>query len=163
MMIRGKAMRHALILCVAIIGTAPVSAMGQPPRDIRENALKDREQLQEFDEARRYGDPRDVREARRDLYEAEAEDRENWQAYRRTHLDLYARGNWRAPFHYRSYGIGARVHPSAFEDRYLIRDPYRYRLPPARRDLRWVRHYDDVLLVNMRTGRVHEVHRRFFW
>jgi len=28
---------------------------------------------------------------------------------------------------------------------------------------RWVRHYNDVMLVNVRNGRVIQVHRGFFW
>ena len=39
----------------------------------------------------------------------------------------------------------------------------RYRLPPAGRWQRWVRHYDDVLLVDTRRGTVIRVIRHFYW
>ncbi|WNO54281.1 RcnB family protein [Stakelama saccharophila] len=45
----------------------------------------------------------------------------------------------------------------------MIADPGRYRLDYPGRWRRWVRHYDDVLLVDVRTGRVLRVYRDFFW
>ena len=44
----------------------------------------------------------------------------------------------------------------------MIADPWRYRLPPARGYQRWVRHYDDVLLVDVRRGVVIQVIRGFY-
>jgi Ni/Co efflux regulator RcnB len=44
-----------------------------------------------------------------------------------------------------------------------VNEPGRYRLPPARGAQRWVRHYDDVLLVDTRRGRVIDVVRNFYW
>src|SRR3546814_13954691 len=70
---------------------------------------------------------------------------------------LYTRGNWRSPYRYHAFGAGARIQPGYYAQRYVIADPRRYRLPVARGPNRWVRHYDDVLLVNTRTGRVVDV------
>jgi hypothetical protein len=36
-------------------------------------------------------------------------------------------------------------------------------LPAAYGSYRWVRYYDDVLLVDVRNGRVVDVIRDFFW
>jgi Ni/Co efflux regulator RcnB len=44
-----------------------------------------------------------------------------------------------------------------------VNDPWRYRLENRGRNLRWVRNYDDVMLVDIRNGRIVEVHRNFFW
>lgn len=108
-------------------------------------------------------DRQEIREERRDLREAKREYRQDWREYRREHRNVYARGDWRSPYRYRSFGPGVRIEQRYYAPRYVIGDPWRYRLPAAHGPLRWVRHYDDVLLVNMRTGRVVEVHRNFFW
>ncbi|MFV0623845.1 RcnB family protein [Sphingomonas sp. ac-8] len=87
----------------------------------------------------------------------------DWRGYRDQHRRLYARGNWHAPFRYNSFRIGGRIAPSYYGSRYAIADPWRYRLPPVRPGQRWVRHYDDVLLVDTRRGRVVQVIRGFYW
>ena len=73
------------------------------------------------------------------------------------------RGQWRAPFRYYSFRDGARIAPQYYGSRYFISDPWRYRLPPAGYGQRWVRHYDDMLLVDTRRGYVVRVIRNFFW
>lgn len=50
-----------------------------------------------------------------------------------------------------------------YAQRYWIADPGRYRLPPARGYQRWVRHYNDALLIDQRRGRVIDVIRNFYW
>ncbi|MBB3911683.1 RcnB family protein [Sphingomonas desiccabilis] len=89
--------------------------------------------------------------------------RDDWRAYRNGNRRLYARGPWQAPFRYSSFRVGGRIAPPYYGSRYVIADPWRYRLPPARPGLRWVRHYDDVLLVDYRRGRVVDVIRNFYW
>ena len=56
-----------------------------------------------------------------------------------------------------------RIAPSYWGSRYWISDPWRYRLPPAGRYQRWVRHYDDVLLIDSRRGIVLRVLNNYFW
>lgn len=89
--------------------------------------------------------------------------REDWQDYRRSHRDVYRAGNWNVPFRYSRWNAGAQLRPAYYSSRYYIADPYRYRLPRPAANQRWVRHYNDVMLVNVRTGRVMTVHRGFFW
>ena len=50
-----------------------------------------------------------------------------------------------------------------YSQRYWINDPWYYRLPPAYGDYRWVRYYDDALLVDVYSGRVVDVIYDFFW
>ena len=38
-----------------------------------------------------------------------------------------------------------------------------YRLPPAYGPYRWIRYFDDALLVNIHTGMVVDSIRNFFW
>lgn len=87
----------------------------------------------------------------------------DWRGYRDQNRRLYARGNWNAPFRYTSFSVGGRIAPTYYGGRYVISDPWRYRLPPVRPGQRWVRHYDDVLLVEPRRGRVIQVIRGFYW
>ncbi|QDK32389.1 hypothetical protein DM450_06240 [Sphingomonas sp. IC081] len=46
---------------------------------------------------------------------------------------------------------------------YWLDDPWMYRLPPVYGPYRWVRYYDDVLLVDTYTGEVVDVIYDFFW
>jgi len=50
-----------------------------------------------------------------------------------------------------------------FSPSYWINDPYYYRLPPAYGAYRWVRYYNDALLVDIRTGYVVDVAYDIFW
>lgn len=86
-----------------------------------------------------------------------------WRDYRRSHRSIYHRGRWNAPFRYHRFRPGVRIRPAYFSSRYYIGDPGYFRLPPAGRFQRWVRHYDDVLLIDVRTGTVLRVYRDFFW
>jgi len=61
--------------------------------------------------------------------------------------------NWR----YRPVTVGYRMQPVFYSTRYVIVDPIRYHVRAAPRWARWVRYGDDLLLVNIRTGRVLEV------
>ena len=69
---------------------------------------------------------------------------------------------------YRGYGytrfsIGFTLGSLFYGQRYWINDPWYYRLPPAYGDYRWIRYYDDALLVDVYTGRVVDVIYDFFW
>lgn len=156
-------MRKLIILGLIAATAMPGAAMAQSRGEVRDSARELRQEQRELRDARRYGDRRDVREERRDVREARREVREDWRDYRRSNRNVYRAGNWRAPFRYTRWNEGARIRPVYYSSRYYISDPYRYRLPRPGNNLRWVRHYNDVLLVNVRSGRVMQVHRGFFW
>lgn len=86
-----------------------------------------------------------------------------WRDWRSGHRDIFARGGWRAPFGYQAFRPGLPIAPGFWGPRYFLNDPWRYHLPRVGRGLRWVRHYDDVLLVDVRRGFVVDVYRGFFW
>ncbi|HWJ68565.1 MAG TPA: RcnB family protein [Sphingobium sp.] len=71
----------------------------------------------------------------------------------------YNRTNpWRAaPFRYTRFNVGARIQPSYYGSRYVVKDYQRFHWSRPGANQRWVRHYDDALLVNTRTGRVVKV------
>jgi len=61
------------------------------------------------------------------------------------------------------FSVGIFLNSLLFSDSYWIDDPWSYRLPPAYGTLRWVRYYDDALLVDIRDGYVVDVIHDFFW
>ena len=92
--------------------------------------------------------------------------RYNWSGYRTQHRDLYRAGRYYSP--YSNYGysrlsIGFFLNSGFYGNRYWINDPYQYRLPQAYGPYRWVRYYDDVLLVDIYSGEVVDVIHNFFW
>lgn len=93
--------------------------------------------------------------------------RYDWQRYRQTHRHIYRGPHYYAPrgwdYGYRRFSIGIALWSGLYADRYWISDPWYYRLPPAYGPLRWVRYYDDALLVDIRTGYVVDVIHDFFW
>lgn len=155
-------MRKVLLIAIMAATVLPTMATAQT-RELARDRREIREEQRELRRARHYGDRHDVREERRDLRDARREYREDWREYRRKHRHLYARGDWRSHHRYHAFRPGARIERGYYGQRHVIADPWRYRLPRVRAHMRWVRHYDDVLLVNMRTGRLVEVHRDFFW
>lgn len=93
--------------------------------------------------------------------------RYDWQHYRNQFRDRYRAPRYYNPYGYRHgyqrFGIGIYLDSLYFGSRYWLSDPWEYRLPPAPFGCRWVRYYDDVLLVETRSGYVVDVIYDFFW
>jgi Ni/Co efflux regulator RcnB len=91
--------------------------------------------------------------------------RYDWRRYRNHNRSLFRLGFYYDPFgwNYRRWSIGSYLYPSFYGSRYWLDDPWRYRLPPAYGPYRWVRYWNDALLVNIYTGEVVEVMHGFFW
>ena len=170
-------MRKLIITGLIAAVSMPMLAMpaaAQSRGEIRRDRQDVREEQRELNRARRTGDRGDIREERRDVREARQELREDlndrnrrwgnddWRGYRDQNRGVFARGNWRAPFGYQTFRAGARIGAPYYGSRYFIADPWRYRLPPAGRYQRWVRHYGDVILVDTRRGYVVRVIRNFY-
>jgi len=156
-------------------------------RDWRQNAREDRRdnQRERQQDVRRdwqndrdgRGNTRDWRDNRRDYRDADRRyswDRDwrrnqtyDWQRYRQANRHVYHAPRYYAPrgwdYGYRRFSIGISLWSGLYADRYWIGDPGYYRLPPAYGPLRWVRYYDDALLVDIRTGYVVDVIHDFFW
>lgn len=107
------------------------------------------------------------RDARRDWNrDWRRDNRYNWYSYRTKHRNHYRLGSYYAPYRsysYRRLSIGFYLDSLFFSSRYWIADPWAYRLPPADGPYRWVRYYDDVLLVDIYSGEVVDVIHDFFW
>ena len=95
------------------------------------------------------------------------DDRYNWQAWRGQNRNAFRLPRYYAPqgynFGYQRFGIGATLGAILFQQNYWINDPWAYRLPPVDGPFRWVRYYNDALLVDIQTGDVVDVINDIFW
>jgi hypothetical protein len=94
------------------------------------------------------------------------DNRYDWQRYRSEHRDRFHIGRYYSPYRnytYRRPFVGFYLDPLFYGNSFWIDDPWDYRLPPAEGPYRWVRYYDDALLVNVETGEVVDVINDFFW
>ena len=91
--------------------------------------------------------------------------RYDWHNWRNHHHSWFHLGFYYDPFGwgYSPFSIGWRMWPSYYGSRYWINDPYQYRLPYAPPGYRWVRYYDDAVLVDTWSGEVVDVIYDFFW
>ncbi len=122
------------------------------------------------DDDRRWGERRydrgDYRDRDRWDRNWRSDRRYDWRGHRNRYGSSYRPGRYYAPDRYHSYrrfGIGLSIGRSFYSNRYWIADPWQYRLPDARGPYRWVRYYDDVLLVDVRSGYVVDAIYGFFW
>jgi Ni/Co efflux regulator RcnB len=158
-------MKRAIILSAVIAATlAPVAAQAGTSRgELRRDSREIREEKQDLRQAKRYGNHGDVRDARGEVHEAKQEYREDWRDYRTHNRNAFHPASFSAPFRYNTFNIGIRLNPQYYGSRYYVNNYSTYRLPVPGYGLRYVRHYNDVLLVNVRTGRVVDVYRNFYW
>lgn len=148
-------------------------------------ARRDRRELRQ-DRAELRSDRRDLRGDRRDDYRGgrgydggfnngggynrgawnngwRQDRRYDWQSYRNGNRQAYRLPRYYGPGgSYRRVGVGYRIGAPFYSQRYWISDPYAYRLPPAYGPYRWVRYYDDVLLIDIASGFVRDSIYGFF-
>lgn len=168
-------MRKLIIMGLMAAAALPVAASAQSSGELRHDRRDIRQEQRELDQARRTGDRHDVREERRDVRDARREYREDlndrnrrwarndWNSWRDQNRGVFARGHWRAPFRYNAFRPGVRIAAGYYGPRFFVTDPWRYHLPPTGYNQRWVRHYNDLLLVDVRRGIVIDVIRNFYW
>ncbi len=161
-----KFMMAALAAGIAVPTLAvPTLASAQSYREARESQRDVKDAKRDLRQAQRHGDRHDVRDAHRDVHQAQREAHEDWRDYRRAHRDAYRRPAYRGPrgYHYRPVAVGHRFAPAYYGDRYWVRDYARYRLPAPPRGARWIRYNNDVVLIDIHSGRVARVYTGFFW
>jgi Ni/Co efflux regulator RcnB len=167
-------MRKTILMALMAAAALPVGAQAQSNAELRHDRRDVRQEQRELQDARRSGNRGDVREERRDVRDARQEYREDrrdrdrawarddWRGWRDHNPSFYARGNWNAPFRYNAFRAGLRIAPLYYGDRFVIADPWRYHLPQPGWGRVWVRHYNDVVLVDKRRGVVIDVIRGFY-
>lgn len=147
------------LLITGLIAAMMVPAAAQAQnRDIREDRRDVREERREYRDAVRDGDRRDIREERREYNNARRDLRDSRNDWRRD--KRYQ--NYSAPFRYQQFRVGSTLRPNYYAPSYRITYDRRWGLPQANRNLRYVRHYNDLLLVNVRSGKVMQVYRNHF-
>lgn len=89
----------------------------------------------------------------------------DWQHWRQRNRSVFHLHPYRDPYGwaYRRFSIGWRLWPQYYVSSYWIADPSMYRLPPAPPGTRWIRYYNDALLVDMWTGELIDAIPNFFW
>ncbi|WP_083671868.1 RcnB family protein [Sphingomonas montana] len=93
--------------------------------------------------------------------------RYDWQSYRRGNDRAFRAPRYYGPpglggNGYRRWSPGYRIQPAFYGRNYWISRPELYRLPPAYGGYRWVRYYDDVALVDIRSGLIADILYSFF-
>lgn len=143
----------------------PTMASAQSAREVRESQRDVRKDQRDLRDAQRHGSRGDVREARRDLRDSRQELRGDWRDYRRSNRQAFKRPAYAGPrgYSYRPVAVGHRFDRAYYGDQYWVRDYSRYRLPAPRAGHRWIRYGNDVVMVNVRTGRVVSSNNGFFW
>lgn len=99
-------------------------------------------------------------------YDWRRERRHDWQDYRRRNRSRFSIGFYYSPYsnyNYQPLSVGIVLSEPFFSDRYWINNPSHYRLPEAYGSYRWVRYYNDVVLVDLYSGAVVDVVYNFFW
>jgi hypothetical protein len=91
--------------------------------------------------------------------------RYDWRNWRNRHHSWFRLGFYYDPFGwgYSPFSIGWRMWPSYYSSNYWINDPWQYRLPYAPPGTRWVRYFNDAVLVDTWSGEVVDVIYNFFW
>ena len=94
------------------------------------------------------------------------DNRYNWSYWRDHNRNQFRVGRYHPPYRdwsYRRLSIGFFLDSGFYGGSYLIDDPWAYRLPPAYGPYRWVRYYDDAMLVDIYSGEVVDTIYDFFW
>lgn len=159
-------MKRALLTGALVAAMlSPVAAQAQNGNRERQDARQDRREDRRETRQDQREDRREWRQDNRsDRREARQDNREDWQRNREANRNDYRRGNWNAPFRHRSFSVGVVAPRSYWGSRYYVNNWSNYRLPrPAYSYYRYVRHFDDILLINTRNGRVVRVFNNFYW
>jgi Ni/Co efflux regulator RcnB len=144
-------MRKLILGAIALAIFVPGTASAQTA-EIRKDERQVSEQNEQLQRAIETGDPRQIEEQARDARKAGQELRED--------QDHFARNQYVAPYSnwtYSSPEPGTKLRSRFYSERYNVAHPDSYELHSVKHHQRWVRYGDDLLLVNIRTGRVIEV------
>jgi Ni/Co efflux regulator RcnB len=156
-------MKSKFLITALIAATLiPVAAQAQS-RELQRDRQDIREERRDVNRAIRSGKPGVIRDEHEDLREARQEYREDWQDHRRRNHAAYRAPKFSAPFRYRGYNPGIRVSVGQYHPRYHLNNYSNFRLPAPGYNMRYVRHYNDLLLVNVRSGYVVRAYRNFYW
>lgn len=91
--------------------------------------------------------------------------RYDWRRYRDRNRFVFRLGSYYDPFGYgyRPLRIGFTLNSGYYQPDFWLDDPYEYRLPPVYGPYRWIRYFNDAVLVDIYSGEVVDVIPDFFW
>jgi Ni/Co efflux regulator RcnB len=148
-------MRTLIMAGLMATSLLPAAAQAQwidrgEARELHRDRVDIRDERRDLNYAYRYGDRRDIRDAREEYRDARREYREDYRDARRDYRGGDYRGGWYAPRH-------------SYHSRYYVNDWHRYGWGRPIGYQRWVRSGRDALLIDIRNGYVIRVHRNRFW
>jgi len=140
-------MKKMKFLTAGLIAAMMVPAAAQAqPGDLRRDRHEIRDQKRDVRPAVVHANARDAHKPR---------DLRDWRRDNRYQ-------SWRAPFKYQQFRVGSTLRPTYYAPAYRLNYDSRWGLPKAGRNLAYVRHYNDLLLVNVRSGKVIKVYYNHF-
>lgn len=145
-------MRKFSLITLSAFAALSSGAFAQSEREIRKDERNVQAQSEDLRDARDRGNRAEIQEAREDLRGARQELRED-RRDQRTSIYVSPYRNWSQS----TPEQGSRLRSRFYGSRYVISNLGDYGLSPVARNQRWVRYGDDILLVNVRSGRVMEV------
>jgi Ni/Co efflux regulator RcnB len=92
--------------------------------------------------------------------------RYDWRGHRARYQNYYRPGPYYAPYGYSNrsnFSIGVSIGQPYYQPNYYVNNPGYYRLPDHYGSYRWVRHYNDVMLIDTRNGYVVDMVRDFYY
>lgn len=153
--------KSLLAAALAAATIVPTIASAQTA-ELRHDRHDIRQEQRDVARARANGNYDRARDQRGDVRDARREYREDWRDYRNQHRDQYRGARFRAPFGYTRFGTGNAIGSRYYAPGYRVSNVARWRLPAAQRGTAYVRHYNDLLLVNTRSGRVIRAYTSFY-
>ena len=158
-------MRILITAALAATALVPVAASAQSYREVQQDRREVHDDRRDLRDAQYRGDRGDVRDARRELREDRQETREDWRDYRRTNRDAFRRPAYGGPrgYAYRPVAVGYRFAPAYYGRSYWVNDWNRYRLARPGYNQQYIRYGNDVVLVDIRSGRALRVFGGFFY
>jgi len=154
-----------LLVALAAAALAPSIAGAQTAGEVRRSQREVTRDQREVNRDLARGDFQEAREDARETRRDRREVREDWRDYRRSHRSVYQRPAYVAPrgYRYRQVAVGTTLNRAFWGSRYRIGNYNTYRLTYPGRDRMYVRHGNDVLLIDAHNGRVIRVYNRFFY
>jgi Ni/Co efflux regulator RcnB len=92
--------------------------------------------------------------------------RYDWRGHRSRYQNYYRAAPYYAPYGYSNrsnFSIGVSIGQPYYQPNYYVSNPSYYRLPEHYGSYRWVRHYNDVMLIDTRNGYVVDMVRDFYY
>jgi Ni/Co efflux regulator RcnB len=151
-----------LISALIIVSVTPIAAEARP-NELRHDRTDVREERRDVQRAVRSRKPGVIRDEREDLREAHQEYREDLRERSYNDRGHYRGNRFVAPFRYNRFNTGVRISYGYYQPRYYVNNYSSYRLRAPGYHLRYVRHYNDLLLVNVQSGQIVRVYRSFYY